>query len=190
MNQSLEILKSYSYLGQERLEDGTILIARAPHIAPLAWLHNIYPPLSANLIVKLEEELGGAIPDDYKEFLSLSNGLGVFNTTFSLYGYRRNYKRDDINVWQPFDILTHNIKERPYNATEAMFFIGGYSWDGSLLYIDVDTNTVHICERENADSLFEWPSFDQMLESEIKRLTILFDHEGKKIKKHLSTLPI
>jgi len=190
MYESLEILKGYSFLGEKILDDGTLLIAKAPHIAPLAWLHSIFPPLSPEDIFTLEEQLNGKIPASYKDFLLVTNGLKVFNTTLSLDGCRRNYKRDTISVWQPFDILTPNIDERPKNAEKTMFFIGGYDCDGSLLYIDNNTNKVHLCSVDDANSLYEWPSFDKMLESEINRLIGLFDKEGKEFRKDQNTLPI
>src|ERR1700744_5011257 len=109
----LEILKGYSKLGEKLLENGTLLIGRAPHIAPQAWLHRIYSPLLEDDIVTLEKSLKIDIPISYKKFLSISNGLGVFNTTIAFYGLRNNYRRNVIDVWQPFDILTPNILERP-----------------------------------------------------------------------------
>jgi len=189
MYEALNILKQYNSLGEKQLEDGTLLIGKAPHIAPLAWLHCIYSSLSRQEIINLEDSLGSEIPDSYKSFLSISNGLGVFNTTLSLYGYRRNYNRNIIDVWQPFNILTPNISERPSNDVSNIFFIGSYSWDGSLLYIDKITNKVHICKRNNAKSLYEWPDFEGMLIDELKRLVTLFDKEGKKYDNKKSTLP-
>ena len=53
---------------------------------------------------------------------------------------------------QPFSIITANIRERPRNAADDHFFIGGYDWDGSYLYIDKRTSTVHYCDRDDATS--------------------------------------
>ena len=185
-----ELLRKYKYLGERILEDGTLLIGKAPHIAPLAWLHSIYPALKSNEIEFLETKLGTSISLDYKRFLTSSNGLGVFNTTFSLYGLRRNYNRTIDDVWQPFNIITPNTLEKPDNAKRTDFIIGGYDWDGSRLYIDTETNVVHLCDREDITTLYRWESFDKMLESEIHRLVKLFDSEGKEIDETKSTLPI
>lgn len=55
-----------------------------------------------------------------------------------LYGYRLNYIRDVNAAWQPYSLIEPNKFERPRNSTEDMFFIGGYDWDGSLLYMTPD----------------------------------------------------
>ncbi len=188
VRETIETLKVFSYLGENILEDGSILIGRAPHIAPLAWLHSIYSPLTENEIWEIEKKIGD-MPNAYKEFLLIANGLGVFNTTLSLYGLRRNYKRQVPDVWQPFDIVIPNTLEKPANANENVFIIGGYDWDGSYLYIDKLSGRVHICDRDNANSLYEWGDFENMLSSEIKRLSSLFDKDGKEFDPDECTLP-
>ena len=185
----LKFLDIYRLFGEKRLKNGTYLIGQAPHIAPNAWLHSIYPGLNLNEIKELENILDKPIPECYRSFLEKSNGLKIFNTTFCLDGLRRSYSRGLDDVWQPFDIRLPNISERPKNAEDFFFFIGGYDWDGSLLYIDTHTEKVHLCHRDNAISLFEWNGFELMLESEILRIINLFDTQGKEINPRISTLP-
>lgn len=186
----IDRLNSFRNLGEKVLSDGTHLIGKAPHIAPMAWLHSLYPPLTDGQIIEMEAQLGLIIPNEYKIFLKASNGLNAFNTTFCLYGFRKNFNRNLIDVWQPSDIFNPNIKERPRNAMKSIFFIGWYDWDGSQLYIDTTTNKVHLCEREDAISLYQWNSFRNMLESEITRLMTLFDAHGRPLDENKSTLPI
>ena len=143
INNTLSILKSYNYLGEKMLSDKTHLIGKAPHIAESAWLHSIYPALTDIQINELEKKLKTSIPNDYIDFLKITNGLNVFNTTFSLFGLRKNYKRSSDGVWQPFDILTPNNEEKPRNANENVFIVGTYDWDGSYVYIDKKTNKTH-----------------------------------------------
>lgn len=187
---SLDLLLDYQYLGKEELPNGTLLIGKAPHIAPMAWLHSIYAPLKLTEIEQLEEDCKHTISDDYKDFLLTTNGLAVFNTTFSLYGKRDNYIRNVENAWQPFDIVTPNTFERPKNAKHNFIIIGSYSYDGSKLYIDNVSGKVYLCDRYDATPLYEWSNFETMLASEIARLCTLFDEEGKKLVKSKSTLPI
>ena len=137
-------LSKYEKLGTEKQSNGTELIGKAPHIAPLAWLHSIYKGLSNEEISKLEQELETDIPKDYKEFLKFSNGLHIFNTTFCLDGLRTSYNRiKEIENRLPFSILTTNLYERPKNAKDEYFFIGGYDWgNGSHLYINKKNNSI------------------------------------------------
>lgn len=186
--ESLKLLDAYRHLGEKKLEDGTLLIGKAPHIAPMAWLHSIYSPLVDSEIEGLERKIGAKIPENYRAFLKVSNGLKVFNTTLCLDGVRRNYVRTVENVWQPFDICIPNVSERPQNAKSSSFFIGGYDWDGSLLF--TDGSKVFLCDREDAKPLYEWNSFEEMLSSEIKRLMTLFDKNGKALNPESSTVPV
>ena len=187
-NQVLEILKSYHHLGDKLLQNGTLLIGKAPHIAPEAYLHAIYKSLTETEIIETEKILKQTIPDDYREFLTVSNGLNIFNTTLSLYGRRTNYSRSMDEI-QPFDLEIPNSYEKPPNADKNIFIVGSYDWDGSYLYIDKNDHTVHLCRRENAGSLFQWKNFADMLLSETNRLIKLFDKNGKEIDSSKSTLP-
>ena len=194
MNYFEEVKKElfkYKNLGEEISQNGTLLIGRAPHVAELAWLHEIYPVLNDADIVNLEVELNTKIPEDYKFFLQhYSNGLGVFVSKFSLYGLRKELGRSIEASRQPFSPVISNIDERAENAKPSYFFIGTYSWDRSKLYIDAETGIVHYCDRWDATSLYQWNSFSQMLLSEIKRLTNLFDENGIIINKDLHTTPV
>ena len=184
-------LLKYQHLGMEKSENGTLLIGRAPHVAKQAWLHSIYPTLNDQEVGKLESELNMPIPESYKSFLQNgSNGLGVFVGKFSLYGLRKDLGRTIEASRQPYSPDVANIYERPKNAKTSYFFIGGYKWDGSKLYIDTETNLVHFSDRWDATSLYKWNSFEEMLVSEIKRLVQLFDAEGKIIDAKLYTTPV
>lgn len=60
-----------------------------------------------------------------------------------------------------------------------LFFIGGYRYDGSKLYIDSEDGKVHFCKRRDASSLLAWDSFEDMLLSESKRIFTLYDDRGR-----------
>ena len=85
-----EIFK-YEHLGEEVVpETGALLIGRAPHVAPQAWLHSIYPVLNNEEILQLEQIVGTELPGTYKFFLmNASNGLNLFVGKFVLYGLRK-----------------------------------------------------------------------------------------------------
>ncbi len=119
-----------------------------------------------------------------------SNGLNVFVGEFSLYGLRKDLGRTIEASRQPYSPDIANIYERPKNAEKSYFFIGGYKWDGSNLYIDTKTNLVHFCDRWDATSLYKWNSFEEMLVSEIKRLVKLFGENGKITDAKLYTTPV
>jgi len=186
-----EQLYGFENLGKEVTQSGAVLIGHAPHIAPMAWLHSIYPVLTEEDIIELEAELNKPIPEAYKDFLkNYSNGLSVFVTTLSLDGLRKVTGRTDEASRQPFALSTPNAYERPKNAKDSCFFIGAYSWDGSKLYIDSDTGKVYYCGRYDATPVKEWESFEAMLTSEISRVISLYDDKGIKINKSGHTTPV
>ncbi len=184
-------LFKFKHLGEEITPNGALLIGRAPHVARQAWLHSIYPTLNEQEVGTLERELNMPIPESYKWFLQHgSNGLDIFVAKFFLYGLRKDMGRTIAASRQPYSPDIANIDERPKNAKKSYFFIGGYKWDGSNLYIDTETNFVHFSDRWDSTSLFKWNSFEEMLVSEIKRLVQLFDENGKIIDAKLYTTPV
>jgi hypothetical protein len=186
----VSILKSYENLGKRILPNGTQLIGHAPQIAPEAYLHNIFPPLDDDGINELEKVLQTEIPKDYKEFLKKkTNGLHIFIDTLALDGLRSSYERTGDAAWQPYNLSTINIHERPRDSKDSYFYIGGYSWDGSLLYIDSDDNKVYRCTRYSSKPLNEWQNFEDMLVKEVKRIASLFDEKGNQKDPDKPTTP-
>ena len=185
-----ELLLKYSYLGIEESKcTGATLIGKAPHIGEEAWLNRIYPPINVEEIVKIEENVGKTMPKSYAQFLTnYSNGLNILGDTLCLFGYRFNYIRDINVAWQPYSIIDLNKFDKPRNSTKEMFFIGGYEWDGSFLYMTPDEK-VHFCTSSDAQSLISWDSLFSMLISEIKRLYSLFDSKGMQIDENSPTVP-
>jgi len=185
------IIDRYKIVGEQILEDGTILIGKVPHIAPHAWLHNIYPVLSNEEVQLIEEQTGLTIPGSYGYFLTnYSNGLKIFSGAISLDGLRKKLGRSIENAWQPYSIFTPNNIERIKDAKPSHFFIGGYNWNnGSLIYIDNQTGKVHRCSKNSIKPLNTWDNFESMLVSETNRLALLFDEKGIKKDKDNPTIP-
>lgn len=180
----------FESLGIQLSENGAILIGKAPFLGSEAWLNKIYPSLTHEEIIELEKSLNRSLPIEFKRFLSeFSNGLNILSSTLSIYGLRKQLGRSIEASRQPFSILTPNKLERPSNSKDSFLFIGGYNWDGSLLYIDTETSKVHCCSLESADSKFCWKTLDEMVIAEIKRLYTLVDENGKELKEGIKTVP-
>ncbi|MCM1111578.1 MAG: SMI1/KNR4 family protein [Clostridium sp.] len=187
----LNLLMKYSNLGiEENIHTGAILIGHAPHIAPHAFLNQLFPPIDMEKIHILENDIGNKMPDSYVEFLTkFSNGLHILVGVLSLFGYRTNYVRRLGYCNQPFDIRPINTIEKPHNASIDMFFMGFYDWDGSSLYMTPD-GKVQLCRRYDATCLHTWESLEDMLISEIERLYGLYDENGVKINPIAPTTPL
>lgn len=189
----LKLIERYNHLGVEYVpETGATLIGRAPHIGSQAWLNSMYETLSEGDVTVMEKSMGRKIPAQYREFLlSCSNGLNIMNTTLCLFGHRKIAGRDISASRQPFDLVTLNKykSERPKNATPDLFFIGGYDWDGSQIYL-TDNGKVHFCSPNDCTSLKSWDSLDDFLKSEITRIHSLFDDNGVELDENVPTLPV
>ena len=69
---------------------------------------------------------------------------------------RKSYNRNPNATPEPYGLIESNIYERPKNAKDTYFFIGGYRYDGSKLYIDSENGKVHFCKSRDATSLLSW----------------------------------
>jgi hypothetical protein len=167
----------YRKNGVELLENGTELICRTPHIAPLAWCHKIFPPLHEKYIYDLEKQMRLNIPPDYQNFLKDTNGINLFSSGLKLYGMRFNFNRNLYDVWQPFDIITPNTNERPKILSDDILIIGS-AYDGSKIAIIGRNDKVIRFDDNTFEVLNEWENFDSYLTSEIERLELLFEENG------------
>jgi hypothetical protein len=177
----LQTIDSYKHLGERVLSNGTRLVGHVPHIAPEAWLHEVYRPLSDKEVRKAETALHCTMPAVFSDFLQRCNGLGLFSGSLSIYGLRSSYERTGDAVWQPFDISTPNVDERPRGSKPSFLFVGGYSEDGSKLYIDNVDLKVYRCKQRSAKPINQWPSFEAMLEGEVQRFSTLFGPDGREL---------
>ncbi len=181
-----ELIKEYFYkyekYGIQKCDNGATLVGHPDYLLPNWWLVEFYTTLSTSDIECLEEQLGQKLPEEYAEFVShVSNGLIWQWGTFSIYGLRKSYARGVDASRLPFSILTPNVDELCLikNAKNSCFFIGGYNFDGSKLYIDKMTNKVHYCARYDATPLYTWNSMEEMLISEMTRLHSLYTENGR-----------
>ena len=161
-----------------------------PQIAPEAYNIYTFAPLTDEQLALLERVLNREVPKQYRTFLThVSNGMHIFSRCLNLYGLQGVLDRRG-DFQGPFDLSIPNVYERPSNADGNCFFLGSYSYDGSLLYIKDDVSTVYYCARRDATPLKEWNSFSEMLIEEIQRLKSLHDADGMLQVPSEETLPI
>ena len=161
-----------------------------PQIAPEAYNIYTFAPLTEEQLALVERVLNREVPKQYRTFLThVSNGMHIFSRCLNLYGLQGVLDRRG-DFQGPFDLSIPNVYERPSNADSNYFFLGSYSYDGSLLYIKDDVSTVYYCARRDATPLKEWNSFSEMLIEEIQRLKSLHGADGMLKSTRRSTLPI
>lgn len=167
-------------LGERALDSGTRLIGHVPHVAPEAWLHALYPPLSEDGIAAVEESLSFPLPADYAAFLRIHNGLRVFSGDLWLGGRRTSYSRVGDAAWQPFDLVLHHEEfTKALNGEELV--IGGEQRTGVVLRYVIESGEIHKCRRRAGKPLGVWNSLEEMIASEASRLASCFDATGRRI---------
>lgn len=183
------IEKAQSF-GFREASTGAKLYGHVPHVAPEAWLHAVFPPLSEPDISALEVKLNRKVPESFQGFLRLTNGLGIFSHSIAIYGKRSNYVRMGDAVWQPFCIVTANTFDKPENTQSFQFIIGSYRSDGALLSIDDRDGSVFVTKGRSKKVRNRWSDLDTMLIEEMDRLAGLYDSVGRKIVDGPSTRSI
>ena len=165
-------------LGTRTTGAGARLIGHVPHVAPEAYLHTTFASLADPQISALEAAIGRPIPASYRELLGVTNGLSLFSGSLNVYGLRASYTRVGDAAWQPFSAIEPNTLERPRGLPREAVIVGGYSGDGSLVYVRAD-DSVARCDRDVATSLNEWPHLFTMLATEAERFVHHFDAQGR-----------
>jgi len=183
------VLDSAAKFGTATSENGAQMYGHVPHVAPEAWFHILYPQLQEKDLVELENRLRRPIPDPYRQFLKITNGLTLFSGALDLEGLRRDYSRR-VAIREPFDLGDPNIRERPRAAEPRWFIFAFYQADGSRAYVDPDGGHVYRSNRDmTKPRLNHWPSFDEFLAREVRRLTTHFDRRGRRLDPSRSTAP-
>lgn len=165
-------------LGVHVTSMGARLVGHVPHVAPEAYLHIVFPPLSEADMTALEGELRRPLPVAYRTLLGVTNGLTLFSGSLSIYGRRTSYVRTGDEARQPFSVVTPNAYERPSNLPADAIIVGGYYEDGSRVYVSASGETVR-CDRDDATPLNRWPDLLTMVTEEAQRLMSYFDESGR-----------
>lgn len=181
-------LKKWENCGYKTLNNGARLICRVPHIANQAWFHIVYAPKKPLSIQELERKLGFSFPEDLKVFYTNANGCNIFSDSLSIWGIRDSYSRNVEESFQPYDLYYSN-KDREVELPNEYFIFGSYNWDGSLMIYDRKKNEVFRCDRDNLTPLQEWSNIWIWLESEVDRLSLLFNENGVEYDENQPTTP-
>ena len=175
-----EVIESATRLGTRCTPSGARLVGHVPHVAPEAYLHVMFAPLDERDIAQLETGVGRPLPQAYRAFLRLTNGLSLFSDSLSIYGLRRTHARRGDDVWHPFSAVPPNTGERPPGLPPGAVVVGSYGDDGSTVHMLPD-GTVRMSRRDDSTPLRHWPELLGMLADEAVRMASFFDGEGRAV---------
>lgn len=177
------------------------------------WFHTLYPGLPSTTCRLLHDDFGARMtapaqvhwplgglrealsyrgpvppfPQAYKEFLSLLNGARLFAGHLRLFGVSTCRDSAEGN-WQPHELISANIFNRPRNVEDSLLIVGQYPWDGSVLGMRED-GAIEWCDRLTGVRRRRWSLFGELLLEEVERLTARFDERGQLIDSNRPTIP-
>jgi hypothetical protein len=196
-NAFIDALRPWQAGGWIEPEGGGLAVCHRPQVAPMAYLHLVYPPLSEAAIDAADEHYSRPIPAAYRAFLGCANGCRLFEG-FDLGGSllqndgAEHIDRSLANVLgHPISLSYGNSVERPSGLSETVLIIGGMTgWNarGALAMTQAgDVALVH--PDDGHDVAVRWPSLEAMLLSEIERRGAMFDAAGVRLASPQELMP-
>jgi len=167
------ILASMSSQADVVNEYGTNLIGHEPSIAPQAYRHVIYAPLSPEHEEEFQQRLGQPVPEEYLQFLRTANGMMLSNGAIRVYGYvplNRDRKNKIYNY--PPSVTASNTYAPLLKASDRNVIVGWYKDDGSYVYIDSSGRAIRFDYMNDSSIIDQWDDFSHWLVSEIERLGV------------------
>lgn len=172
-----------------RENDVACFCTRVPWVAPEAYLNIIFKPAPRDVLADVGARM--RIPPPVMELLARYNGAKLFSDLLSLYGVvgqGQTLNRSDPFSLPPFDIELENQSWPPPDRNRYLN-IGGYGFDGSEACIDRRSLQIVVFQRRAKEPYCSWPTLDDWLNTEIERLSELFDPSGKLLVDESRTLP-
>ncbi len=170
------------------LQDGTILICHLPEVAPLGYMHIIYPPLLMSDIEKIETLLKTKLPAQLVEFLLNFNGMDIFNSKLSIFGLKkyRDYSHFK-QLFQPYDIIIENLGQ---NSTDKYIQFASYKESYNIFFKKNGDEKVYVLKKDNRELVCEYASVYEWLFQTIEILSQNFKESQThraKIKSFISS---
>lgn len=131
----------------------------------------------------MENELSRRIPDNFRCFLMLHNGIGLFANYINLYGLRLSWSRTDLVEagQQPFSIMEPNVKRRPVNAPDDILFVGSLGRKRDLIGMNPNGRVFQWASNDPLSvSAKSYSSVFTFLLEEANRVVALFDEDGRR----------
>jgi hypothetical protein len=167
----LRPLEMSSNAGDATNELGTRLIGHAPHIAPKAYIHVVYAPLSEVYLHELKGRLGRPVPPEYEAFLANANGMSLFVGEMRVLGYVPLERRASVSVYHyPSNLMIPNVSARLVGLSHGAVVVGWYKADGSYAVVEEGGTVTRFDPKGGGSVMRKWSGFDSWLSSEVGAL--------------------
>ncbi|MBK8186909.1 MAG: SMI1/KNR4 family protein [Cellvibrio sp.] len=150
---------------------GTRLIGHCPHIAPQAYLHVLYAPLSEEELQEFRERIGRPVNHELDNFYRFVNGIMIYSGAIRVLGYVPLKRKSNTQIYNyPSNIIIPNVSARIKGLSDGAIIIGFYQADGSYASIEENGCVVRFDAKGDGSLIQKWPSFENWLSSEVIRL--------------------
>lgn len=174
---------------RERESSAATFYNFTPWIAPQAYLHIVFKPADKTALNEVSCLIN--LPITWQDALAEQNGAILYSDAISIYGVRSSgalLNRTDVFEMPPFSIVDVN-RSWPVEPRERFLVIGSYSYNGTRVVLDKDDGSVLAIPRQSEKLLCRWPDPDAWISDELRRLSMLFDREGRILVSMEQTLP-
>jgi hypothetical protein len=160
-----------------------------PWVAPEAYLNIIYRPARPEVLAEVSARI--KMPPPLRDLLARYNGAILLSGSLSLFGavpQGQLLGRSEPSLLPPYNIESENRSWPPPDRNRFLK-VGGYGFDGSGVCIDREDLKVVVFRRKEREPHCSWQTIDEWLDSEIRRLSVLFDVSGRPLVDESKTLP-
>jgi hypothetical protein len=172
-----------------RESESAFFLTHVPSVAPLAYLNIIFKTAPHDVLADVGARL--KIPVPILGFLERYNGIILFCNSLCVFGVHR--KGQLLNRTDRFAALPYNIENESLHFAPSdrrrFFKFGAYGYDGSGVCMNRDDHSISVFRRREEAPYRVWPSLEDWLESEIQRLSKMFDETGIWLVDESETLP-
>lgn len=158
-------------------------------VSPGVYLNTIFKPASLGTVIQVAEDL--MLPESLIKFYRGCNGAHLFVNALSIWGcLPKSYLLDRSQPFTlpPFNIRDANREMLSRRQDENLICVASYYYDGSSVCMHRSSQKV-ICFVGTGftEELCKWNTLEEWLTSEITRLSLCFNDEGKCLvdEKHL-----
>jgi hypothetical protein len=166
---------------EDLVHNGVRFKTNVPWVAPKAYLHILFPPVSPEILRQRTAEL--EIPTELAEFYSQWNGADFFAGTLAIYGLLPDkyvINRGDWRSQIPFDLIAETRRWRAELSKHNLLCFGSYSYDRSPVCVSRDSGVVTAFASDRIErTRATWPSFEEFFSRELERLSAFFDDKGR-----------
>jgi len=174
----LQKLARWDSLGHRITPSGAVQIGHVPHVAPLAWFHELYPPISEADRASLAKSIPGYQRSQLGFVHAAFNGLNLFSSNFFLFGKRKNFDRTSGDAF-PWDLQSTYSSNKRRLPPDSLIVGGSHALPHGIYFVEKSDGSVDALDRRlGFNCLFSWPSVLACLFSEINRLEEMFDGTG------------